>query len=74
VGGPWGYGEFLAAIADPDHAEHDEFLDWVGGDFDPEAFKVSEVDEAFDLMGWVPLRATAPATVTTSSASAKSAG
>lgn len=61
VGGPWGYGEFLGAIADPEHAEHAEFLDWVGGGFDPEAFHTAEADEAFDLIAWVPLRSSAAA-------------
>ena len=36
-GGPWGYVDFLAAIADPDHEQHDEMRKW-GGPFDPEAF------------------------------------
>jgi hypothetical protein len=35
VGGPWGYREFLDAIADPDHEEHDERLQWIGSNFDP---------------------------------------
>ena len=35
VGGPWGYREFLDAIADPNHQEHPERLQWVGGNFDP---------------------------------------
>ena len=38
VGGVWGYGDFLESIADPDHEEHDELLQWAGGHFDPEAF------------------------------------
>jgi Plasmid pRiA4b ORF-3-like protein len=38
VGGVWGYQEFLEAIADPDHEQHEEMLEWVGGQFDPEAF------------------------------------
>jgi pRiA4b ORF-3-like protein len=37
-GGVWGYGELLAAISDPDHPEHESMLEWVGGEFDPEAF------------------------------------
>src|SRR5208282_2645258 len=28
VGGPWGYAEFLEAIADPKHDEHQSHLDW----------------------------------------------
>jgi len=35
VGGPWGYREFLDAIANPDHEEHAERLEWIGGSFDP---------------------------------------
>jgi hypothetical protein len=35
VGGPWGYREFLDAIADPGHEEHDERLQWIGSNFDP---------------------------------------
>ena len=37
----WGYEQFLAAISDPDHPEHDEMLEWVGGKFDPEEFDPS---------------------------------
>jgi len=43
-GGVGGYANFLAAIRDPNHEEHDEFLDWIGGEFDPEAFELDEVD------------------------------
>jgi len=38
VGGVRGYESFLVALADPDDSEHDEFLTWVGGSFDPELF------------------------------------
>ncbi len=34
----WGYGEFLAAISDPEDPQHKAMLEWVGGEFDPEAF------------------------------------
>lgn len=37
VGGVWGYADFLDAIADPKHEQHDELLQW-SGPFDPEAF------------------------------------
>jgi Plasmid pRiA4b ORF-3-like protein len=36
-GGPWGYADFLAAIVDPQHEQHEEMLEW-RGPFDPEAF------------------------------------
>lgn len=38
VGGPPGYEMFLEAIADPRHEEHESYLTWVGGSYDPEAF------------------------------------
>jgi hypothetical protein len=38
VGGVWGYADFVAAISDPDHDQHDELLEWVGGAFDPDKF------------------------------------
>jgi hypothetical protein len=43
-GGIWGYADFLEAIANPEHAQHDEMLEWVGGEFDPEWFDVDEVN------------------------------
>ena len=43
-GGAWGYTEFLEAIADPEHEEHEQLLDWIGGEFDPEAFDLTEVN------------------------------
>jgi len=37
-GGVWGYGDFLEAIRNPKHEEHESMLEWVGGRFDPEEF------------------------------------
>lgn len=37
IGGPWGYGEFLEAIADPKHERHAESMEWIGEAFDPTA-------------------------------------
>src|SRR5206468_3227210 len=37
VGGPWGYADYLRAISDPGHEQHEEMLIW-RGEFDPEAF------------------------------------
>jgi hypothetical protein len=44
VGGPRGYSEFLAAISDPKHEEHESFLEWVGGSFDPAEFSVASAN------------------------------
>ena len=45
-GGVGGYANFLAAIRDPNHEEHDEYLDWIGGEFDPGEFELDEFDTA----------------------------
>jgi hypothetical protein len=37
-GGPWGYEDFVAAMADPRHERHAELQEWLGEPFDPEAF------------------------------------
>ena len=42
--GIWGYVDFLEAIRDPKHPEHEEMLEWVGGEFDPDAFDLEEVN------------------------------
>lgn len=44
-GGPWGYADFLEAIKDPKHPEHEDMLEWVGGAFDAEAFDLERVNE-----------------------------
>src|SRR4030042_1523573 len=51
VGGVWGYENFLKAIHDPKHEEHDDFLTWIGGEFDPEAFDLEEVNDRLQRMG-----------------------
>jgi hypothetical protein len=38
VGGPPGYEEFLRALGDPSHEDHESMLTWVGGRFGPEDF------------------------------------
>ena len=43
-GGIWGYARFLEAIRDPEHPEHDEMVEWVGGEFDPDAFDLDEMN------------------------------
>ncbi|MFZ6026847.1 MAG: plasmid pRiA4b ORF-3 family protein [Chloroflexota bacterium] len=50
VGGIWGYEEFLQAIADPGHEEHEDMLAWIGGEFDPEAFDIEQVNASLRMM------------------------
>lgn len=46
VGGARGYAEFLDAIVDPDHEEHDRYLEWIGGRFDPKRFDLDATNLA----------------------------
>jgi hypothetical protein len=43
-GGIPGYYNLLMAISDPAHREHEEMMDWLGGEYDPDAFSVDEVN------------------------------
>ena len=44
VGGAWGYTEFLKAVADPEHEEHDRMIEWAAGPFDPTKFDVANAN------------------------------
>lgn len=45
VGGPWGYPDFLEAIADPKHARHAEMIAWRGPGFDPETVDIADIEK-----------------------------
>ncbi len=44
VGGAHGYAQFLAALADPSHEEHEQYLTWIGGRFDPSRFDLTAIN------------------------------
>jgi len=46
VGGVGGYANFLEAIRDPNHAEHQMYVEWIGGEFDPTAFDLAATNQA----------------------------
>ena len=46
VGGMWGYYEFLEAIQNPEHPEHEMYIEWIGDEFDPKAFDLDEINAA----------------------------
>jgi len=48
VGGAPGYEQFLAALADPKHEEHEHLLSWIGGSFDPTRFDITAVNLLLD--------------------------
>ena len=58
-GGAWGYASLKEALADPDHEEHEDLLDWLGfdsaADFDPADFRLDEVNARLSRLA---LRAT----------------
>jgi hypothetical protein len=45
-GGPWGYADLVKAIEDPKHKRHGELLEWLGREFNPEAFDLKETNKA----------------------------
>jgi hypothetical protein len=53
-GGAWGYASLKEALADPDHPEHEDLLDWLGldsaVDFDPAQFRLDEVNASLSRL------------------------
>lgn len=43
-GGLEGYYDFLEAIQDKQHPEHEEMMKWVGGSYDPDGFDAKRVE------------------------------
>lgn len=48
VGGPHAYREFLAAISDQRHEQHEEYMLWIGGAFDPKGFDLNAIESRVD--------------------------
>jgi hypothetical protein len=44
VGGWPGYEEFLQAVADPAHPDHEDLTEWIGYSFDPAEFNLAGVN------------------------------
>ena len=44
-GGVWGYQELLETLSNPDDSEYESMLEWLGGDFDPEAIDIEEINK-----------------------------
>lgn len=51
VGGLGRYEEFLQAVRDPSHEEHDAMRRWCGGPFDPMGFDVNSANR--DIRRWL---------------------
>jgi hypothetical protein len=54
-GGPWGYANLREILANPDHDEHQDMLEWLGLDnaseFDPAAVATEDIDYELALSG-----------------------
>lgn len=49
-GGPSGYKAMLEVLADPSDEEHEPYLAWVGGSFDPTHFDLAEANAALQRL------------------------
>lgn len=51
-GGMEVYDSLLKILRDPKHAEHESVKEWLGSDFDPEAFDVEKVNPYLQKLKW----------------------
>jgi len=49
-GGIWGFHHLLKVLADPDDPEYADLSDWLGREFDADAFDIEETNEALEGM------------------------
>lgn len=56
VGGFPGYADFLEAMADPNHEEHEQMLEGHGGKFDPDEAHIGRILDNFERLAkkWAP--------------------
>jgi hypothetical protein len=45
-GGVWGYADLLETIQNPESEEYEEMMEWLGGEFDPEAFDLEAINQS----------------------------
>lgn len=58
-GGVWGYQNLLEILANPKHEEYEETLEWLGGEFNSEAFDLAEINSLLRRIKLVPAKARA---------------
>jgi hypothetical protein len=49
-GGMYGYYTKLEALRDAEHPEHEEIIDWMGEDFDPDAFDLEDINARLEWL------------------------
>jgi hypothetical protein len=49
-GGVWGYEELLERLNDPEDPEYEELLEWIGLEFDPDAFDHQKVNQRLQTL------------------------
>jgi hypothetical protein len=49
-GGVWGYANLLKIISDSSHSEHEEMLEWLGDQFEPERFDIAGINSKLARM------------------------
>ncbi|MCD4735574.1 MAG: plasmid pRiA4b ORF-3 family protein [Bacteroidales bacterium] len=42
-GGVWGYSDMLNILKEPENEEYESYIEWLGGEFDPEYFDKNEI-------------------------------
>ena len=47
-GGPFGYADFLDALKDPAHENHEMCKEWMDGEFNPETFDPAEANRTLE--------------------------
>jgi hypothetical protein len=55
-GGIPGFYDLLDALRDPTHEQHQEMRDWLGADYDPEAFSIEAVNRILTRLRLLPRR------------------
>ena len=50
VGSPSGYMEYLEALKDPSHPDHQQMVEWRGPSFDPERFDPAKINRRLALL------------------------
>lgn len=48
-GGVWGYDEMLNILKDPKNPDYEGYKEWLGEDFDPEHFKLDEINKRLKM-------------------------